>query len=297
MLSHQTIKNDIANKTSLINNHMKKLVPEEPDLAYNVIFQAARYSLLSKGKRLRPLFTLITTELFKGDITLALSPACALEMIHTYSLIHDDLPCMDDDDIRRGNSTLHKVFPESYAVLAGDFLLTYAFEVISTSPNISCRKKNLLITTLAKRSGAHGMIGGQILDIANEGKSIDADTLQSIYIKKTSALFIAAFEYGGIIANVNSNDMALLRNIGEKIGLAFQIIDDILDITSTDIIGKTTTSDIAKNKATYPACVGIDESQKVVTELEEQALDILAQLPGNHEILAYLIKHIINRKF
>lgn len=189
------------------------------------LFEMAHYSM-EGGKRLRPLLTLGVLQAFDVPIEHGLYPACAIEMIHTYSLIHDDLPCMDDDDFRRGKPTLHKAYPESHAVLTGDFLLTYAFEVLATAPHLTHEQKNRLILTLAKRAGHEGMLGGQILDIESQDQPIEPDMLQLLELKKTASLITCALEFGAIIAN---QDLLTFQMIGEGLGLAFQIVDDILD--------------------------------------------------------------------
>lgn len=191
------------------------------------IAAAARYSVLSPGKRLRPQLLIRTAEIYGSPLEHALTPACALELVHAYSLIHDDLPCMDNDDMRRGKPSLHKIYPEGHALLTGDFLLTYAFQLLAESPYLSANQKLSLVRTLSLRSGAHGMIGGQEQDIASSGKEVDLETLKTIHKRKTASLITAALECGGIIGN--SSDLELLSQIGENLGLAFQIIDDILD--------------------------------------------------------------------
>lgn len=191
------------------------------------IAAAGRYAVLSGGKRLRPQLLLATAEVYGVPMENALTPACAIELIHAYSLIHDDLPCMDDDDMRRGKPSLHKVYPEGHALLTGDFLLTYAFQLLAESPNLSADQRIALVRTLSFRSGAHGMIGGQEIDLAYAGKKIDKEIIESIHKKKTAALIKAAFECGGIIGN--SPELELLSEIGETLGVAFQIVDDILD--------------------------------------------------------------------
>lgn len=197
------------------------------------IAAAARYSVLSSGKRLRPQLLIATAQIYSAPLEHALIPACAIELVHTYSLIHDDLPCMDDDDMRRGRPSLHKVYPEGHALLTGDFLLTYAFQLLAESPYLSANQKISLVRSLSVRSGAHGMIGGQEQDIAAAGKEIDLETLKTIHKRKTAALITAALECGGIIGN--SPDLELLSQIGETLGLAFQIVDDILDENSDQL--------------------------------------------------------------
>lgn len=249
-----------------IDQTLDQLIPptKEP------LFEAAHYSL-EGGKRLRPLLTLAIVETFGQPIEKALHPACALEMIHTYSLIHDDLPCMDDDDFRRGKPSLHKAYPESHAVLTGDFLLTYAFEVLANAPLLSDTQKNRLIAVLALRSGSQGMIGGQVLDIA--GGSTNLEHLLQMHAKKTGALITAACEFGGIITE--QTDLAPFQTIGEYLGLAYQIVDDILDGDGiVDVIGQS-------------------QAEEFAEDLFEKASRIIETLPSTH--LALLAKEMIFR--
>lgn len=292
--------NDIAqylqNQNQLIEEELNRLVPFHHG-PYQQLFESARYSLLGGGKRLRPIITLATTTTLEGDPQLALSPACALELIHTYSLIHDDLPCMDDDDYRRGKLTVHKKYSEGHAVLTGDFLLTYAFEILATNPKLTNDQKVKLISILAKRSGSHGMIGGQVMDVAAEGKSINLETLALIHHNKTGALITASVEFGGIIANASETHMDYLRQFGENIGLAFQIVDDILDVTSSqNKHGRSIASDILNEKCTYVSLLGVDRSKAYAQECYEKALRALKQLPYSSSLLINLADFIISRQ-
>ena len=204
-----------------IETTLKDLIPP----GRGILYEMAQYSL-EGGKRIRPLLTMSVLEAYGVPMAHGLRPACALEMLHTYSLIHDDLPCMDDDDERRGRPSLHRAFPESYAVLTGDFLLTNSFGVIADSPHLDSSTKLELIATLAKRAGSKGMIGGQILDIEEAGGPIEPDALKAMHLMKTASLIAASLEFGAIIANTDS---APFQEIGELLGLAFQIVDDLLD--------------------------------------------------------------------
>lgn len=281
----------------LIEEHLETLIPQY-DTPYNQLFDAARYSLLSGGKRLRPILTLATTQMLGGDLSAALTPACAIEMVHAYSLIHDDLPCMDDDDFRRGKPSLHKAFPEGHAVLTGDYLLTYAFEILASHPAISPEQKIQLISILAQRAGSHGMIGGQVMDIENGDRSLDLDTLTFIHRKKTGAMISAAVEFGGIIANSSPHELDLLRSFGEKIGLAFQIVDDVLDVTSSQAKhGRAISTDVLNEKTTYVTLLGIEDSQKHARDLYEEAVDALSQLPADATPLINIADFIIKRSF
>ena len=212
-----------------IEHKLSELVLKSPHALIEPLFEAARYSLLSSGKRFRPLLTLVAAQTYGAPLETALIPACALELIHTYSLIHDDLPCMDDDDLRRGKPTLHKVYNEGHALLTGDFLLTYAFEVISKAPALSAEVKLTLIRVLAESAGANGMVGGQLIDIAIQDTCADLETLLLMHSKKTAALFSAALTFGGLIGAAPTDDLFLLKQIGDNLGSAFQIFDDLVD--------------------------------------------------------------------
>lgn len=264
---------------TLIENKLDALIPEQR-CAYQKLFTAARYALLGGGKRMRPLLLVATVTMLKGDLDKALACACAVEMVHTYSMIHDDLPCMDDDDFRRNKPSLHRAFPEAHAVLAGDFLLTLAFETIATDPLLSEKEKTALIALLARKSGSQGMIAGQIMDIEAEGLSVGLETLEIIHSYKTGRLITAAIEMGGIIAGAQSSEMAALTYYGDCIGLAFQIVDDVLDVTNSEQKhGKKQSSDSINNKTTYATLLGIDVARKKARDLIDCAKGALQQLP------------------
>lgn len=290
------ISSYIQSRAELIEQQLNDLIPSYR-CPYQHLFEAAQYSLLGGGKRLRPILTLATTEMLNSQIELALIPACALEMIHTYSLIHDDLPCMDNDDYRRGKLTVHRKYSEGHAVLTGDYLLTYAFEVLASHTSLPSEKKIKLITTLAKKSGAEGMIGGQVMDIAYEGKKIPIETLRLLHRHKTGALITAAIEFGGIIANATDLEMMHLRSFGENIGLAFQIVDDILDVTSSHVKhGRKIASDVINEKTTYVTLIGLENSQACAQEFYNQAVKSIKNFPRS-SILIGLADYMINRKY
>lgn len=285
----------LTQKAQLIESHLDSLVPL-PNNEANSLFEAARYSLLGGGKRLRPILALAAAEMLEGNPAHILTPACALEMVHTYSLIHDDLPCMDDDDFRRGKWTVHKKYSEGHAVLTGDFLLTYAFEILATAPCLSAEKKVTLMTLLAKSSGGGGMIGGQVLDVACEGKNISLETLQRLHRNKTGALITAAVQFGGIVADATHDQMKALQQYGENIGLAFQIVDDILDVTaSQEKHGRTTSSDIINGKSTYVTLLGLEEAQASAERCYDQALAAVSLFQGRTYLLESLADYIVNR--
>lgn len=287
----------ISDKNQQIEARLTQLVSEK-NVAYNQLFKAARYSLFSGGKRLRPLLTLATAELFdpSGSVR-ALSAACAIEMVHTYSLIHDDIPCMDDDDFRRGKPSLHKAFGEAHAVLAGDYLLTLAFEVIAQDVHLLAEQKIALICLLAKHSGADGMIGGQVMDIEAVGKALNLEQLSAIHQCKTGAMICAAIESGALISGASPNEVAALRVFGSEIGFAFQIIDDVLDITASYKKGKAVSSDSRNHKTTFASLMGIEAAKQTAQDLLECALTHLKQISRPTQMLQAIAKNLVLREW
>lgn len=293
VLNDTNIRSYVASKAVQVEHALEKLIPDHIAAPYRKLFTAARYSLLGGGKRLRPILTLATAESLGASIEKAIHPACALEMVHTYSLIHDDLPSMDNDDFRRGKPSLHRAFPEGHAVLTGDFLLTYAFEVLSQAPGLSTEQKLRLISTLSMRAGSQGMIGGQVLDLDTVGRQINLDALKLIHRLKTGALLKAAIEFGGIIANISESQMAQLQHFGDQIGLAFQIMDDILDVTASEQKhGKKIASDITNNKTTYVSLLGLEASRTMAQQLINDSLETLQLLPYDMSLLSQLAQVI-----
>ncbi|MCG6136482.1 MAG: polyprenyl synthetase family protein [Nostoc sp. LLA-1] len=260
------------------------------------IYESMRYSLLAGGKRLRPILCLAACEMLGGTIEMAMPTACAVEMIHTMSLIHDDLPAMDNDDYRRGKLTNHKVYGEDIAILAGDGLLAYAFELVATQTPESVARERVLqvIARLGKALGAAGLVGGQVVDLDSEGKSdTSLETLNFIHNHKTAALLEAAVVCGGIVAGGSAADVQRLSRYSQNIGLAFQIIDDILDVTATqEQLGKTAGKDLIAQKVTYPSLWGIEESRSKAQQLVEAAcieLDAFGELAQPLQALAHFI--------
>jgi geranylgeranyl diphosphate synthase type II len=218
-------------------------------------------------------------------------------MLHTYSLIHDDLPCMDNSDFRRGRPSLHKAYNEGHAVLVGDFLLTFAFELIALSPSLSAEQRNALILVLASSAGGNGMIGGQVMDLANTSQAIDLPTLERLHQKKTGALLTAALEFGGIVAGANQPILHQLRTLGHKIGHAYQIVDDILDATGTqELLGKPAGIDIANSKQNYVSLLGLQQAQKHAAHLHASAQAIVRALPGDPSPLCALVDMMVHRQ-
>ena len=249
------------------------LGPERPES----LRDAMRYSLLAGGKRLRPILCLAACELAGGEAKHAVPTAVALEMIHTMSLIHDDLPAMDDDDVRRGRPTNHKVYGEAVAILAGDALLTRAFEMVALrSPGVPAERLLKVVGELSLVAGAPGLVGGQVVDLESEGKQVDLETLEYIHLHKTGALLSACVITGALIGNADDTLITALRTYARGIGLAFQIIDDILDITaSSEVLGKTAGKDLLADKTTYPKLLGLEESRKRADDLVREAKEAL----------------------
>lgn len=262
------------------------------------IYESMRYSLLAGGKRLRPILCLAACEMLGGTTEMAINTACALEMIHTMSLIHDDLPAMDNDDLRRGKPTNHKVYGEDIAILAGDGLLSYAFEYVARTPNVPADRLLQVIIRLGKAVGAEGLVGGQVVDLQCEGKSdVSVETLNFIHTHKTGALLEVCVTSGAILAGAKPEEIEKLSKYAQNIGLAFQIIDDILDITATqEELGKTAGKDLAAQKVTYPSLWGIEKSQAEARKLIDEAIASLADYGANAAPLQALGEYIVNRK-
>jgi geranylgeranyl diphosphate synthase type II len=276
-------------KAHLVESTLDELI-QDSNIAYDSLFQASRYSLLTTGgKRLRPILLLSAVSDLGSSYKAALYPAAALEMIHTYSLIHDDLPCMDNDDFRRGKPTLHKVYPEWQALLAGDFLLTFSFEILAKAPHLTAEQKVELITLFSSYSGAHGMIGGQVIDLNLTGKKIDIDSLKTMHRLKTGALIVLAIESAAVIANAHGLVREEIKKFAQKIGLAYQIVDDVLDVS-----GKQ--SDAFNNKTTYATLLGLNGAKDAAKQLYDEALNHLNILgPNKFSNLRDLAHHLVFR--
>ena len=262
-------------------------------------YESMRYSLLAGGKRLRPILCLAACELVGGSVEAAMPTACALEMIHTMSLIHDDLPSMDNDDYRRGKLTNHKIYGESVAILAGDGLLAYAFEYVATqTQGVSADRVLRAIGMLGKAVGAAGLVGGQVVDLASEGDpNITLETLEFIHLHKTAALLEACLMTGAVLGGGDDRVIAQLGQYARDIGLAFQIVDDILDITSTaEALGKSIGKDIDAQKATYPSLLGLDESRDRARHLVERAKEQLQPFGDDAVPLLALADYIVARQ-
>ena len=260
------------------------------------LIQAMEYSLMSGGKRLRPIMLMAAADAVNGNGENFLTTACAIEMIHTYSLIHDDLPAMDDDDYRRGKLTNHKVFGEATAILAGDGLLTLAFEVMTRQKNVSAENLIAVVKEMSTAAGASGMVGGQSIDLQSEGKKIDMATLKKMHIAKTGALFRAAIRSGAILGGATAEQLESLTKYAERFGLAFQITDDILDVVGDEKnLGKPVGSDEKNNKSTYVTLTSLDEAKKLAEESVNAAVDSLKNFGSEADFLRELVKSLINR--
>jgi geranylgeranyl diphosphate synthase type II len=294
------LKKYLEARRILVEDGLADLLPPSADLQGDLArhLEAMRYSLLAGGKRVRPILCLAACEAVGGEMQAALPVALALECIHTYSLIHDDLPAMDNDDLRRGLPTNHKVYGEANAILAGDSLLTLAFEILSgpRTQDLPPEVRLRIINLIAAGSGPMGMVGGQVIDIACEGKAIDFTTLREIHRRKTGALITAAVQAGALVGQANQEQFENLTRYGEMIGLSFQIVDDLLNVEGTTAqLGKAAGSDAARGKATYPAFFGIEETRRQAEEAVNQALATLIDLGPAAEPLRQLALYIRDR--
>jgi len=278
-----------------VNSALDRSLPKA-SVKPRTIHSAMRYSLFAGGKRLRPALCLAAAEACGGTLADALPLACAVECIHTYSLVHDDLPAMDDDDYRRGKLTNHKVYGEGMAVLAGDALLTQAFEIANQSPGTRRYEPRSLIRELTTAAGSLQLIAGQVADLEGEGQSLSEKELRFIHERKTSALLTCSVRLGGMSANCSPTQLKALSEFGYNVGLAFQVIDDILDVTqSSEQLGKTAGKDEAAQKATYPSIVGLEKSRAIAARLTRRAYAALKPFRGRARALEALARHLLER--
>jgi len=286
-------------RKELVDAALNEVLPHETNYP-PVIFQAVRYSLFAGGKRLRPILCVAAAEAVGGDYRAVLPAACALEMIHTYSLIHDDLPAMDDDDLRRGQPTSHKVFGEATAILAGDALLTEAFALLSAAermPQIPPERILAVINEIARAAGFWGMVGGQFMDIHAETAAADEETLLYIHTRKTGAMIVASVRAGAILAGALPGEIEALAAYGRHVGLAFQIADDILNVEGDRAaLGKTTGSDAVRGKLTFPHLLGLAASRKKMADLIEEALAAVRDFDRSAEPLRAIARYVAERK-
>lgn len=291
-------KEEQKEKVEKIEAILREYLPEANGYQ-SVIMEAMEYSLMAGGKRLRPMLMMETYRLFGGETEVIYPFMAAMEMIHTYSLVHDDLPAMDNDEYRRGRKTTHIVYGEDMGILAGDALLNYAFETACKAfeqfPEESLRIGQAM-RVLARKAGIYGMIGGQVVDVKESGHQIDEEVLDFIFRLKTGALIESAMMIGAILAGASKEDVKSMQKVAGKIGMAFQIQDDILDVCGDSaLLGKPTLSDEENGKVTYVTIHGIDESRRYVTELSERAVRELEEIGGDNEFLKELVIWLINR--
>ena len=281
-----------------VEARLGELLPDETT-APATIHAAMRYSIFAGGKRIRPLLCLEAAKACGGSEAAALDAACALETLHTYTLIHDDLPCMDDDDLRRGRPTNHKVYGEGIAVLAGDALLTETFAILARVPENATYGVRDYVAEMAYQTGSLRLIGGQVLDLEGEGRPLSLEEIRAIHLGKTAALIMAAVRLGGMSAGCTAEQLAALTEYGRNLGLAFQIIDDILDVTSTpEVLGKSIGKDAREEKATYSARVGIENARAEARELTAAARAALDIFPAEkRETLLAINERLLSRNY
>jgi geranylgeranyl diphosphate synthase type II len=276
---------------------LDRFLPKEKERP-STIHAAMRYSVFAGGKRLRPILCIAAAEACGGEATDALPPACAVELMHTYSLVHDDLPAMDDDDLRRGRPTCHKVYGEGMAVLCGDALLTEAFIVLSQTTPTKRYGAREYVAELAVTGGSKKLIGGQVMDLEGEGKKLTKKDLVRIHEAKTAALLTASLRLGAMTANAKPEKLQAVTDFGYALGLAFQVIDDILDVTqSTEVLGKTAGKDEKVEKTTYPSVIGLDASRKEAAKLTAQAMAALEPLGKKGARLREIAESMLVREF
>ena len=289
----------LKERQRLVDAALDRFLPAE-DTPPPSVHRAMRYSVLAGGKRLRPVLVIAGAELVGAQPSSVMPTACALEMIHTYSLIHDDLPAMDDDDYRRGRLTNHKVFGDAIAILAGDALLTYAFQLVAQNAALAGVDAKVVcdvVAEIAEAAGTVGMVGGQVVDIESEGKTITPEQLEYIHVHKTAALIRASLSVGARLGGADAAALAAVRDAGQSLGLAFQIVDDILDVEgSLETLGKTAGSDERKQKVTYPALHGIEASRREARRLIERTKSRLAVFGARSAPVCALADFVVERK-
>lgn len=292
-------KEECADRVEAIEEILRAYLPEAEGFQ-KTIMEAMEYSLMAGGKRLRPMLMQETFLLFGGEGEVIYPFMAAQEMIHTYSLVHDDLPAMDNDEYRRGRKTTHIVYGEDMAILAGDALLNYAFETavkaFEAAPE-KCTKIGRALKILSEKAGIYGMIGGQVVDVQSSGKCIPREVLDFIYELKTSALIESSMMIGAVLSGASEEDIRKVEGIAKRVGIAFQIQDDVLDVTSTkEVLGKPVLSDEKNEKTTYVTILGLAGAKKEVERLSCEALELLGELPGDHSYLEMLIRELIHRE-
>lgn len=286
----------LKERASVVDEALQLYLPSESEVP-GIIHQAMRYSALDGGKRIRPILVLAGCDAVCGRMESALPSACAIECIHAFSLIHDDLPCMDDDDFRRGKPTNHKVFGDAMALLAGDGLLSVAFEIVAGTQDVPAERLLDVSRLIARATGTPGMIGGQVLDMLAQGHDAELDDVEQIHRRKTGALLEVSVVVGGTLGGGSKEQIASLSTYGKNIGLAFQVADDILDLTGdSQKLGKTVGSDVRMKKATYPSVIGIDRSRELGNKAVADALDAVSGFGEAAEPLRAIARFIMERE-
>jgi geranylgeranyl diphosphate synthase type II len=289
----------LQERRRLVDAALDGFLPSE-DTRPPSVHRAMRYSVLAGGKRLRPILVIAGAEVVGASPSAVMPTACAMELIHTYSLIHDDLPAMDDDDYRRGRLTNHKVFGDAIAILAGDALLTYAFQLVAqnaTVPGVDPKVVCDVVAEIAEAAGTVGMVGGQVVDIESEGKTITAEELEYIHVHKTAALLRVSLSVGARLGGADTAALAAVADAGQSLGLAFQIVDDILDVEGNlETLGKTAGSDERKQKVTYPALHGVEASRREARRLIERTKSRLSVFGARSAPLCALANFVVERK-
>lgn len=290
------LKSYIAERCALVDNALNHHIPSA-ETSPSTLHKAMRHSMFAGGKRLRPILCLAAAEACGGSIENAMTAACAVECLHTYTLVHDDLPCMDDDDFRRGVPTCHKVFGDGIAVLAGDALQALAFELVARTPASKTYTAADYVIELAVTSGSLHLIGGQVMDLEGEGKRLPLEDLRFVHESKTAALLTTSIKLGAMSAGASPEELAALRTFGWDTGLAFQIIDDILDVTQTsEKLGKSAGKDLVSEKSTYPALLGLEASRQEADRLTTEAMSALEIFGARADRLRQLAKHLFARE-
>lgn len=290
-------KTYLAERIAIVDAALERFIPSV-ETRPATLHQAMRHSVFAGGKRLRPILCLAAAEACGGTIEQAIHAACAVECLHTYSLIHDDLPCMDDDDFRRGVPTCHKVYGDGVAVLAGDSLQALAFELVAGTKATSRYATADMVLELARTAGSLHLVGGQVADLEGEGKKLPMEDLRYIHESKTAALLTTSVKLGGMSANATPEQLQALHTFGMATGLAFQIIDDILDVTqTTEKLGKSAGKDLASDKSTYPALMGLEASRVEAHRITEKAMHALDIFGASGERLHQLAEHLLSREY
>jgi geranylgeranyl diphosphate synthase type II len=291
------LKQYLATRAAEVDAALDAFLPKAKEKPAT-IHAAMRYSVFAGGKRLRPILCLAAAEACGGDPESAMPPACAVEVLHTYSLVHDDLPCMDDDDLRRGRPTCHKVYGEGMAVLTGDALLTEAFLILAQTSPAKRYPGAAYVAELAMTGGSTRLIGGQVMDLEGEGKKLTKAQLVKIHEAKTAALLTTSIRLGAMTANATEKQLEALTIFGHALGLAFQVIDDILDVTQcTEVLGKTAGKDVAVEKATYPAILGLEKSRKEAAKLTQEAMEALNPFGKKARHLQEIAEYLLKREY